>query len=293
MLKLFDEFIQHDLECVLLFLRNVRRIEVYEIAADGAVREICSTGVRDEGVLEGSSGEYTTWRTVVETKVSASSPAVGGAGRAGVPSTTATGTGPGARSGVTKTITTTWRILNCPFTDAPSIEVLNRIPKEYHPEEEMRRRKLNQRVRVAAPLSSVISSTSTSTTSTTSAATANGVVTNYGIGYWRSGRLFNGLPLPRANNKKWPIHVDARFAIPPSRQSVRSALEGGYVISLVRLQISHLFLALSFVFSVWRLTSCIQLHRGMELDALHGVHPTSMDVSSQRPGTRRPSEGYF
>lgn len=259
-LKLFSDFIYYDLECILLFLKNIKKIEIYEISPQGVVREICSaTAKGDEDRIQGGEGggsgggDFVTWRCVVETRVSTPNPS--GTPTPTIPTTpvrpvSGIGVGTGGTGGTTtKTTTTTWRILSCPFTDTSSIEVLKRIPKEYSPEEEMTRRKLDQRVRVAAPLSFVTSFTSagnsasvltsTSTSASVSAAAKSfsaaaapvnvdaGGTQTFGVGYWRNGRLFHGLPLPRSNDQKWPIHVDAKFALTPSRSRVRSFHEGG------------------------------------------------------------------
>ncbi|KAF9445202.1 hypothetical protein P691DRAFT_676124 [Macrolepiota fuliginosa MF-IS2] len=224
--QLFDEFVKYDLECTLLFLKNVRRIEMYEVLGDGAenVREVCSVEVKEGkreggGVGQGPRGEYTTERCVIESCVTLPADAPGH-GRLGTPTPTHMPV-TRASGSLTRITTTTWRTLECPFNDPPSGAILGRIPREYNPAEEMQRRKLNQCVRVAAPISFVTASATANASASTAAA--------YGVGYWRSGRLFSGLPLPRSNNKNWPIHVDARFAIPPSRQNIRSSLEGGFI----------------------------------------------------------------
>lgn len=219
-LKLFDEFRRHDLECVLLFLNNVKEIEVYELTPEGTIREICSAAMRSQEPKQGSGsdegknenmtgGSYVTWKAVVNTKVHSGT-------------STSRANGPSV-----KLTTTTWRILECPFTDPSSANILERqLSKEHSPEEEMKRRKLNQRIRLAAPLSFVVSSVSSAGMPIDQTPTS---AVAYGVSHWRSGRVFSGLPLPRANNKNWPIHVDARFAIPPSRQWIRSFLEGGFI----------------------------------------------------------------
>lgn len=242
-LKLFEDFFNHDLECVLLFLKNLKQIDVYEINPQGVLNEICST-VLKKGERSGSGGgDYDTWRCVVETRVSTSSPPL-------VPpaanSIRPTGSQAAGKS-ITKSTTTTWRMLSCPFTDSMSLEILERIPKSCNPEEQMKRRKLNQTIRVAAPLSNVTSSSSSKTrTSAPSIPTSASSIkplsdvtpsvdansprnTTFGVRFWRQGRLFHGLPLPRSISQKWPIHVDAKFALPPSRQRIRSFYESGYV----------------------------------------------------------------
>lgn len=229
-LKLFEEFSRHDLECVLLFLKHVKEIEVYEVTPEGRVREICSATLRREHDTgdDGKSaqiqgGNYTSWRAVVETKVQSSITPSQGLRSASIPA-----------ANTVKTTITTWRFLNCPFTDTSSTQILRQqLSKEHNPEEEMKRRKLHPRIQVAAPLSitvSVLSMASASSNQTSSKPQSHDVISTvptHGINNWRSGRVFSGLPLPRANNRKWPIHVDACFAIPPSRQWIRSTLEGG------------------------------------------------------------------
>jgi sacsin len=231
-LNLFNEFTGHDLECVLLFLKNVREIAIYEVTSDGKSREICWVAIRNrgpgagdddtnsEGAMSKAGENYSTWKTVIETRFS-------------------TSTISGPRIAKTET---TWRLLDCPFTDKSSARILGLLSEEHNPKEEMARRKLHQRVQVAAPLSIVTSTTSSnpsvpvppSTPSPESSGdspmspVANSAISaSYGISDWKLGRLFSGLPLPRLNNRSWPIHVDARFALPPSRQFIRSSLEGG------------------------------------------------------------------
>ncbi|KXN83780.1 Sacsin [Leucoagaricus sp. SymC.cos] len=243
-LKLFDEFSRHDLECVLLFLRNVKEIAVYEVIAEGVVREICAAAIsnrrmekddRIEGIdgTKSKGGNYITWKSVVETRVTS------------VPPTSRVSPLPGSsvvpNTQNTTTTITIWRFIDCPFTDDASTRILRQISREHSPEEEMKRRKLHQRIQLAAPLSIVTSSTTSTPSMDTLTFSFDSTITatlddksksnaqTYGISRWRNGRLFSGLPLPRANNKNWPVHVDARFAIPPSRQWIRSALEGGFI----------------------------------------------------------------
>jgi sacsin len=245
-LKLFEDFYKYDLECVLLFLKNIKQIAVYEINSQGVMRELYSTVLKKGGGSGSGGGDYVTWRCVVETHVSTFSPPVPPTPALAATSIRPTGgvaTGSqGIGKSTTKSTITTWRILNCPFTDSQSLEILERIPQDCNPVEQMKWRKLNQSIRVAAPLSFVTSSSSSSahtfvssSTSTiesfsdlTTPADANSAHgTTFGVRFWKQGRLFHGLPLPRSNAQNWPIHVDAKFALPPSRQRIRSFHESG------------------------------------------------------------------
>jgi len=230
-LNLFDQFIRYDLECVLLFLKHVKKIEVYEVT-DGVIHEICSAVlcdresvmIKSEEITGGAVKEaYSAWRAIGQTRVYPKSSSISRCN----PTTTA-GSVADVRS--MTTTTTTWRFIDCSFEGETSQQILkHKLSREHDPDEEMRRRKLFPRIRLAAPLSSDLSSTSKGLVSQTdlSLSQRTTVPGGYGVRLWRNGRVFSGLPLPRANNKNWPIHVDARFAIPPSRQWIRSFLEGG------------------------------------------------------------------
>ena len=230
-LNLFDQFIRYDLECVLLFLKHVKKIEVYEVT-DGVIHEICSAVlcdresvmIKSEEITGGVVKEaYSAWRAIGQTRVYPKSSSISRCNP-----TTTTGSVADVRS--MTTTTTTWRFIDCSFEGETSQQILkHKLSREHDPDEEMRRRKLFPRIRLAAPLSSDLSSTSKGLVSQTdlSLSQRTTVPGGYGVRLWRNGRVFSGLPLPRANNKNWPIHVDARFAIPPSRQWIRSFLEGG------------------------------------------------------------------
>ena len=230
-LNLFDQFIRYDLECVLLFLKHVKKIEVYEVT-DGVIHEICSAVlcdresvmIKSEEITGGVVKEaYSAWRAIGQTRVYPKSSSISRCNP-----TTTTGSVADVRS--MTTTTTTWRFIDCSFEGETSQQILkHKLSREHDPDEEMRRRKLFPRIRLAAPLSSDLSSTSKGLVSQTdlSLSQRTTVPGGYGVRLWRNGRVFSGLPLPRANNKNWPIHVDARFAIPPSRQCIRSFLEGG------------------------------------------------------------------
>jgi len=229
-LKLFDQFICYDLEYVLLFLKHVKKIEVYEVT-DRVIREICSAALSDRESVMIKSEEitggvvkeaYSAWRAIGQTRVYPESSSISRCN----PTTTIGG----LTNIQSMTTTTTWRFIDCSFEGENSQQTLkHRLSREHNPDEEMKRRKLFPRIRLAAPLSSDLSSTSKGLVSQAdlSLSQQTAVPGGYGIRLWRNGRLFSGLPLPRANNKNWPIHVDARFAIPPSRQWIRSFLEGG------------------------------------------------------------------
>jgi len=230
-LNLFDQFIRYDLECVLLFLKHVKKIEVYEVT-DGVIHEICSAVlcdresvmIKSEEITGGVVKEaYSAWRAIGQTRVYPKSSSISRCNP-----TTTTGSVADVRS--MTTTTTTWGFIDCSFEGETSQQILkHKLSREHDPDEEMRRRKLFPRIRLAAPLSSDLSSTSKGLVSQTdlSLSQRTTVPGGYGVRLWRNGRVFSGLPLPRANNKNWPIHVDARFAIPPSRQWIRSFLEGG------------------------------------------------------------------
>lgn len=230
-LNLFDQFIRYDLECVLLFLKHVKKIEVYEVT-DGVIHEICSAVlcdresvmIKSEEITGGVVKEaYSAWRAIGQTRVYPKSSSISRCNP-----TTTTGSVADVRS--MTTTTTTWRFIDCSFEGETSQQILkHKLSREHDPDEEMKRRKLFPRIRLAAPLSSDLSSTSKGLVSQTdlSLSQRTTVPGGYGVRLWRNGRVFSGLPLPRANNKNWPIHVDARFAIPPSRQWIRSFLEGG------------------------------------------------------------------
>ena len=230
-LNLFDQFIRYDLECVLLFLKHVKKIEVYEVT-DGVIHEICSAVlcdresvmIKSEEITGGVVKEaYSAWRAIGQTRVYPKSSSISRCN----PTIT---TGSLADIQSMTTTTTTWRFIDCSFEGETSQQILkHKLSREHDPDEEMRRRKLFPRIRLAAPLSSDLSSTSKGLVSQTdlSLSQRTTVPGGYGVRLWRNGRVFSGLPLPRANNKNWPIHVDARFAIPPSRQWIRSFLEGG------------------------------------------------------------------
>ena len=230
-LNLFDQFIRYDLECVLLFLKHVKKIEVYEVT-DGVIHEICSAVlcdresvmIKSEEITGGVVKEaYSAWRAIGQTRVYPKSSSISRCNP-----TTTTGSVADVRS--MTTTTTTWRFIDCSFEGETSQQILkHKLSREHDPDEEMRRRKLFPRIRLAAPLSSDLSSTSKGLVSQTdlSLSQRTTVPGGYGVRLWRNGRVFSGLPLPRANNKNWPIHVDARFALPPSRQWIRSFLEGG------------------------------------------------------------------
>jgi len=230
-LKLFDQFIRYDLECVLLFLKHVKKIEVYEVT-DRAIREICSAVLSDRETMMTKSEEiiggvvkqaYSAWKAIGQTRVYPESSSIS---RHNPTSTT----GSPANIQTVTTTTTTWRFIDCSFESKASQQILERrLSKEHNPDEEMKRRKLFPRIMLAAPLSSDLSSTSKGLVSQTNLSLSQQTANSggYGVRLWRNGRVFSGLPLPRANNKNWPIHVDARFAIPPSRQWIRSSLEGG------------------------------------------------------------------
>ena len=230
-LNLFDQFIRYDLECVLLFLKHVKKIEVYEVT-ERVIREICSAVlcdresvmIKSEEITGGVVKEaYSAWRAIGQTRVYPKSSSISRCN----PTIT---TGSLADIQSMTTTTTTWRFIDCSFEGETSQQILkHKLSREHDPDEEMRRRKLFPRIRLAAPLSSDLSSTSKGLVSQTdlSLSQRTTVPGGYGVRLWRNGRVFSGLPLPRANNKNWPIHVDARFAIPPSRQWIRSFLEGG------------------------------------------------------------------
>jgi len=78
-----------------------------------------------------------------------------------------------------------------------------RLSREYSPREEVKRRKLFPRIRLAAPLFSVISSTSLGFVCQTdpSLSQQTSDLGGYGVHFWRDGGVFSGLLLPRANNK--------------------------------------------------------------------------------------------
>jgi len=227
-LKLFDEFIRYDLECVLLFLKHVKKIEVYEVT-DRVIREICSAVLSDresviiksEEITGGIVKEaYSAWKAIGQTRVY---PELSSISRYNPTTNT------GSLQTMTTT-TTTWQFIDCSFEGENSQQILeHRLSREYNPNEEMKRRKLFSRIRLAAPLSLDLSSTSKELGSQTDLSLSRQIADSegYGVRHWRDGRVFSGLPLPRANNKSWPVHVDARFAIPPSRQWIRSFLEGG------------------------------------------------------------------
>jgi len=230
-LNLFDQFIRYDLECVLLFLKHVKKIEVYEVT-DGVIHEICSAVlcdresvmIKSEEITGGVVKEaYSAWRAIGQTRVYPKSSSISRCNP-----TTTTGSVADVRS--MTTTTTTWGFIDCSFEGETSQQILkHKLSREHDPDEEMKRRKLFPRIRLAAPLSSDLSSTSKGLVSQTDPSLSQQTAApgGYGVRLWRNGRVFSGLPLPRANNKNWPIHVDARFAIPPSRQWIRSFLEGG------------------------------------------------------------------